>query len=114
LTKEFLGAHKVEFESVVISEQRERWIADGSPPVPTLVIDGTAHILQHPSQAGLLLGLETPPALRDAVQVTRDIDAVAEAWLELVTAARPSAPKDAWKAFFSAKRTKMLDDIGCP
>jgi hypothetical protein len=76
----------VEFESVVISEQRERWIADGSPPVPTLVIDGTPHVLQHPSQAGLLLGLETPPALRDAVQVAWDIDAVAEAFLELVTA----------------------------
>jgi hypothetical protein len=76
----------VEFESVVISEQRERWIADGSPPVPTLVIDGTPHVLQHPSQAGLLLGLETPPALRDAAQVAWDIDAVAEAFLELVTA----------------------------
>lgn len=76
----------MEFESVVISEQRERWIADGSPPVPTLVIDGTPHVLQHPSQAGLLLGLETPPALRDAVRVAWDIDAVAEAFLELVTA----------------------------
>ena len=66
----------MEFESVVISEQRERWIADGSPPVPTLVVDGVAHVLQHPSQAGTLLGLQTPPALRDALQ----------AWLELVTA----------------------------
>jgi hypothetical protein len=75
----------VEFESVVISEQRDRWIAAGSPPVPTLVIDGTAHVLQHPSQAGLLLGLRTPPALRDAVQVAFDIDAVADAWRELVT-----------------------------
>jgi hypothetical protein len=75
----------VEFESVVISEERERWLADGSPPVPTLVIDGKAHVLQHPSQAGHLLGLETPPALRDAVQVAWDIDAVAEAFLELVT-----------------------------
>jgi hypothetical protein len=76
----------VEFESVVISEQRERWIAAGSPPVPTLVIDGMPHVLQHPSQAGLLLGLETPPALRDALQVAWDIDAVAEAFVELVTA----------------------------
>jgi hypothetical protein len=76
----------VEFESVVISIDRERWIADGAPPVPTLVIDGTPHVLQHPSQAGLLLGLETPPALRDAVQVAWDIDAVAEAFLELITA----------------------------
>jgi len=74
----------VEFESVVISVERERWLAAGSPPVPTLVIDGTAHVLQHPSQAGLLLGLETPPALRDAVQVSWDIDAVAHAFLELV------------------------------
>jgi hypothetical protein len=74
----------VEFESVVISVERDRWIADGSPPVPTLVIDGTPHVLQHPSQAGLLLGLETPPALRDAVQVAWDIDAVVRAFLELV------------------------------
>ena len=75
----------MEFESVVISEQRERWFADGSPPVPTLVVDGVAHVLQHPSQAGLLLGLETPPALRDAVQVAWDIDSIMQAVLELVT-----------------------------
>jgi hypothetical protein len=68
----------------VISEQRERWIADGSPPVPTLLVDGVAHVLQQPSQAGMLLGLETPPALRDAWQVAWDIDAIAQAWLELV------------------------------
>ena len=74
----------MEFESVVISVERERWLAAGSPPVPTLVIDGTAHVLQHPSQAGLLLGLETPPALRDAVQVAWDIDAVERAFLELI------------------------------
>jgi hypothetical protein len=75
----------VAFESIVISEQRERWIDAGSPPVPTLVVDGTPHVLQHPSQAGLLLGLDTPPALRDALQVAWDIDAVADAWLELVS-----------------------------
>ena len=75
----------MEFESVVISVERERWLADGSPPVPTLVVDGTAHVLQHPSQAGLLLGLETPPALRDAVQVAWDVDSVLGAFLELVT-----------------------------
>ena len=75
----------MEFESVVISEQRERWLADGSPPVPTLVVDGVAHVLQHPSQAGMLLGLETPPALRDALQVAWDIDSIMQAVLELVT-----------------------------
>jgi hypothetical protein len=69
----------------VISEQRERWVADGSPAVPTLVVDGVAHVLQHPSQAGMLLGLDTPPVLRDAWQVAWDIDAIAQAWLELVT-----------------------------
>jgi hypothetical protein len=74
----------VEFESVVISEQRERWLADGSPPVPTLVVDGVAHVLQHPSQAGALLGLETPPELRDALQVAWDIDSIMQALLELV------------------------------
>jgi hypothetical protein len=76
----------VEFESVVISEQRERWLADGAPPVPTLVIDGTPHVLQHPSQVGLLLGIETPPALRDAVQVAWDVDSVLHAFLELAEA----------------------------
>jgi hypothetical protein len=75
----------VKFDSVVISVQRERWIADGSPPVPTLVVDGTPHVLQHPSQAGMLLGLETPPALRNAWQVAWDVDSIAQAWLELVS-----------------------------
>ena len=75
----------MEYESVVISEQRERWLADGSPPVPTLVVDGIAHVLQHPSQAGLLLGLETPPTLRDAWQVAWDIDSIAQALVELVS-----------------------------
>src|SRR4051794_36969497 len=83
LTKEFLGASGIEFESVVISEQRERWLADGSPPVPTLVVDGVAHVLQHPSQAGILLGLATPPELRDAWRVAWDLDALVEAWVEL-------------------------------
>jgi hypothetical protein len=67
----------------VISEQRERWLADGSPPVPTLVVDGVPHVLQHPSQAALLLGFDPAPSTRDAWQVAWDIDALAEAWLEL-------------------------------
>jgi hypothetical protein len=81
LTKEFLGAQGIAFESVVISEQRDRWLASGSPPVPTLVVDGVPHVLQHPDQAAQLLGLEIPPALRDAVQVAWDVDAIAQAWL---------------------------------
>lgn len=60
----------------------------GSPPARRRCrrssIDGTAHVLQHPSQAALLLGLETAPALRDAVQVAWDIDSVLDAFLELV------------------------------
>ena len=67
----------------MISEQRERWVADGSPPVPTLVVEGVPHVLQHPDQAAQLLGRETPPAFRDAVQVAWDVDAIAEAWLTL-------------------------------
>ena len=51
--------------------------------MPTLVIDGAKHVLQHPVQAAELLGIETPPALRDAWQVAWDIDAIVEAWLEL-------------------------------
>jgi hypothetical protein len=76
----------VPFESVVITEQRERWLAAGSPPVPTLVIGDTPHVLQHPSQAALLLGLEAPPALRDAGRVAWDIDSLMAAWVELCTA----------------------------
>ena len=55
------------------------------PPVPTLTIDGESHVLQHPSQA-VLLGLNTPPALRDAPHVAWHIDSILEAWVELVTA----------------------------
>jgi hypothetical protein len=67
----------------VITEQRRRWLADGSPPVPTLVIGGVPHVLQHPAQAAALLGLETPPALRDAGRAAWDLDTLAQAWLAL-------------------------------
>lgn len=67
----------------MITEQRERWQSAGSPPVPTLVVAGVAHVLQHPAQAAELLGLETPPALRDARQVAWDIDTLVEAWLDV-------------------------------
>ena len=50
------------------------------------MIDGTPNVLQHPSQAGLLLGLDTPPTLRDAPHVAWHIDAILEAWVQLVTA----------------------------
>ena len=70
----------------MISEQRERWLAEGSPPVPTLVVDGVRHVLQHPAQVALILGLESPPALRDAWQVAWDVDALAEAWVEVAEA----------------------------
>lgn len=70
---------------MVITDQRERWLAAGSPPVPTLVIGATAHVLQHPSQAALLLGLDPPAALRDASRVAWDIDSLMAAWVELST-----------------------------
>jgi hypothetical protein len=69
----------------VISDERERWLAEGSPPVPTLVIDGVRHVLQHPSQAAVLLGLEAPPELRDAGRVAWDIDSLMMAWVEVCT-----------------------------
>jgi hypothetical protein len=46
------------FDSVVITEQHARWLAAGSPPVPALEIEGIVNVLQHPSQAAALLGLE--------------------------------------------------------
>jgi hypothetical protein len=51
--------------------------------VPTLVVNGTSHVLQHPDQAGALLGVETPPGLRDAARVAWDLDEIAQAWLGL-------------------------------
>ena len=51
--------------------------------MPTLVIDGIPHVLQHPSQAGGLLRLEVPPPLRDARRVAWDIDSLMTAWVEL-------------------------------
>ena len=67
----------------MISEQRERWLAAGSPPVPTLVVDGDAHVLQHPAQAATILGFEPRPSSRDARQVAWDVNAVAQAWLDV-------------------------------
>jgi len=68
---------------VPITEQRERWLAAGSPPVPTLVLDGVAHALQHPGHAAALLGLDLPPGRRDAWSVAADVDTVVGAWLDL-------------------------------
>lgn len=79
------------FDSVVISEQRERWLAAGSPSVPTLVVNGEAHVLQHPAQAAVLIGLEAPPALRDVARVAWDLDSIAQALGELAA----STPWDA-------------------
>jgi hypothetical protein len=53
--------------------------------VPTLVIEGVRHVLQHPSQAAVLLGLEAPPELRDARRVAWDIDSLMMAWVEVCT-----------------------------
>ena len=71
------------YESVVITEDRPRWLAAGSPPVPTLVLDGTAYVLQHPGQAAELLGLGTGGP-GDAAETAAHVDAVATAWLDLV------------------------------
>ena len=68
----------------MITEHRERWEAAGSPAVPTLVVDGTRHVLQHPSEAGVLLGLGATAPLGDARQVAWDIDEIVGAWLELL------------------------------
>jgi hypothetical protein len=76
----------VDFEAVAITEERERWLAAGSPPVPTLVVEGVAHALTHPGHAAALLGLEPPPRLRNAWSVAAEVDAVVDAWLELAAA----------------------------
>ncbi len=53
--------------------------------MPTLEIEGVRHVLQHPSQAAVLLGLEAPPELRDACRVAWDIDSLMMAWVEVCT-----------------------------
>jgi hypothetical protein len=68
----------------VITEQRERWLAAGSPPVPTLVVDGTPHVLQHPSQAWALLGKPGLPPPGDALEVAWDVDEIVGVWLKLL------------------------------
>jgi hypothetical protein len=73
----------VTYESVVITDDRARWIAAGSPPVPTLVLDGTPHVLQHPGQAAELLGSGPRGAAGGAAETAGHVDAVASAWLEL-------------------------------
>ena len=52
--------------------------------MPTLVVGGTPHVLQHPSEAGVLLGLGATAPLGDARQVAWDIDEIVGAWLELL------------------------------
>jgi hypothetical protein len=78
----------VSYESVVITDDRERWLAAGSPSVPTLVLDGEAHVLQHPGQAAALLGLAWQEPGGEAARVADDVAAVSAAWLELVETAR--------------------------
>jgi hypothetical protein len=73
----------VSYESVVITGDRPRWVSAGSPPVPTLVLDGTPHALQHPAQAAELLGLGTRGRAGDAAEVAGHVDAVATAWVQL-------------------------------
>jgi hypothetical protein len=78
----------------VITEHRERWEAAGSPAVPTLVVDGTPHVLQHPSEVGVLLGLGVTEPLGDARQVAWDIDKIVGAWLELLETTAWEAMQD--------------------
>ena len=78
----------------MITEHRERWEAAGSPAVPTLVVDGTPHVLQHPGEAGVLLGLGAPEPLGDARQVAWDIDEIVGAWLELLETTAWEAMQD--------------------
>jgi hypothetical protein len=81
----------VRYESVVITDDRERWLAAGSPPVPTLVLDGTAHVLQHPEQAAELLGLGARGPAGDPHTVAGHVAAVVSAWLELAAGAEWAA-----------------------
>lgn len=78
----------------MITEHRERWETAGSPAVPTLVVHGTPHVLQHPSEAGVLLGLGVTEPFGDARQVAWDIDEIVGAWLELLETTAWEAMQD--------------------
>ena len=54
-------------ESIVITEQRDRWLAAGSPPVTSSSLT-SPHVLQR-RQAWSLLDLPGPPPSADAVRV---------------------------------------------
>lgn len=97
MAKEFLRERAVEFDSVDVRAEPERWQEAGRPIVPSLVVDGVVTPILHVSQLAEALGLEPPPG-GDAGRLAHDCGAILDAWLaelaplpwEALTAPTPS------------------------
>jgi hypothetical protein len=83
--KEFLGEHAVEFEAVNVREPvgHDRWVASGSPLVPSVVVGGVASPILHVSQLATMLGVDAPAQL-EVSRLAWDTTAVLDAWLTLI------------------------------
>lgn len=93
----------MEFESVDrgTPEGLERWRSAGSPPVPSIEIDGVATPILHASQLAALLGIPAPPSL-ESTRLGYDVLLVVESWAanlralpwELIVAPTPSRDRN--------------------
>ena len=81
MVKEFLDEHAYGHRSINVADDPVPWQEAGSPVLPALVVDGIAHSLGHPLQAGSLLGIAVE-SLGNPVQIGWDLHRVLEAWLE--------------------------------
>jgi glutaredoxin len=87
VAEQFLREHDVAFRSVSPvsgDDERREWRAAGSPPMPTVVIDGRAVHLLHVSQLHSLLGIGADAL--DARRLAWDLVSLERLWRELVAA----------------------------
>jgi hypothetical protein len=66
---------------VNFADDRARWLAAGSPPAASLVVDGVLHAVPHPTNAARVLGIPIE-ARHDPVRVAAGLVRVLDAWLE--------------------------------
>lgn len=68
----------------------ERWRAAGSPPVPSIEIDGVTTAIMHVSQVARLLDLPAPPTA-EPTRVAYDIGLLLSSWERMVVPLQPEA-----------------------
>jgi hypothetical protein len=117
--KEFLGANGITFQSWDIAEPdaRRTWEEEGSPQLPSLLVDGRViPLIVPPVQIAAALGLPAPSEF-DLARLAWDIAALHDAWLQLIsglewtslqmrTPSRGRTPIDlVVNVFFSLQRT---------